>query len=559
MKTYKSLCLLLIAGCVLATCSVLAQSKKTIPEMVLFRGGDLNFSVDLGLSVWGGGTGSGTAGGVISPAMQNGAASLFFNPAELALLTKPQVVFDTRLGLGTQTLGLQGSDIAGKNMIKDQTDTFLNDTTSFKYTGAGKTYTAVQAGQVSQVGQFSSFALATPVLKDWVVGIAYSYPVFTGISMRDNGIDVRIRSSENVGGNQTTFDMLLDANIAMDAALRMNLLMLGFGGKVHSGRFGELLLGASVNRYDVENVLNVNMAIDGSMTLNRTQTYYFNTTDPNLNSAAGETNDFYWKVQGRYRDVKYGATVGLYYNTTPFSETLSFLNFSLVYDLKPKFVLTDDKAVNIGYQPKFFSGSPLGKGDEGLQLLIDSLNLSKPNLTTRTVNPFADHVGLSLPSSLTLGIDAKLGLHTVAMNVVKYFGDLRYEYASYEFGKTPSLGLKFGVDFKFPEELKGWSYALLPVRLLFLDFDGIAFQIFRGQTGYTNNHYRLGGGVMLGDGIAEGFSQTSIQSTRDAFGTPFPTGFSLGRQYTIYDRLTIGVMVFGIPDLATRLSVGYQL
>ena len=44
----------------------------------------------------------------------------------------------------------------------------------------------------------------------------------------------------------------------------------------------------------------------------------------------------------------------------------------------------------------------------------------------------------------------------------------------------------------------------------------------------------------------------------DAMDLPLlPTGFSMGRRYTIFDSVTVGTNIIAVPDLLFRFSVGY--
>jgi len=38
-----------------------------------------------------------------------------------------------------------------------------------------------------------------------------------------------------------------------------------------------------------------------------------------------------------------------------------------------------------------------------------------------------------------------------------------------------------------------------------------------------------------------------------------PTSLSVGRAYTLFDRLEVGVHVMGVPDLLMRFSLGFNV
>ena len=104
----------------------------------------------------------------------------------------------------------------------------------------------------------------------------------------------------------------------------------------------------------------------------------------------------------------------------------------------------------------------------------------------------------------------------------------------------------------------GWDYALIPVRLLFLDFDGLLFQAFGSTTHYKNPYYRVGVGFMLGDESTEGLNDEYSETFKDIFNLPLPNGIALSRKYTIFDNIDVGVLIFGVPDLALKFSLGYN-
>jgi len=127
----------------------------------------------------------------------------------------------------------------------------------------------------------------------------------------------------------------------------------------------------------------------------------------------------------------------------------------------------------------------------------------------------------------------------------------------YEIGKETSFGLKLAANFAFDDELEGWGYAAIPIRLLYLDIDGLLFQIFRSVTDYRNPHYRVALGAVFGNEIMSDFGKDYNDIIKTAFSLPYPYGFSLSRQYTVFNNLNVGVMIFGFPDLALKFSIGY--
>ena len=531
--------------------STFALGQTSTPKMSYFRGGNLNMTASAAVNLFGGGIGSGISGGIVAPLMKNESSAIFINPAELALMDGSYFNIDYRLGVGS-------SSLVNQTDINSATDEYLQDTTMFIFNkSATPEYTQVNNADIRQASGFSSMSFAIPIWKDYVISIGYNVPIQLALDLTVNGIETKLATSQDVGGNETTFDMILNTTISNIAELYISEVVFGFGTSIFNNKNGYLSAGFSVSRFEAINKINRNLQIDGSVVLNGKNEYYFN--QPNdilLDKNAGETNDFYWKVNGTYRDARYGGKFALYYNLG--EDRKSWANFSLVYDLKPEFLMKDEDATNVAYQPKFIKGSVIGEGDNEFELELDSMNLAKPHLTVQKNNVSTTEIALSIPSSLTFGFDAAVGEHSLSLNIIKYFGKLKYDYSIYSLGKEPNFGIKFAGNFKMNDTMEGWDYALIPIRLLFLDIDGLLFQAFGSSTGYKNPYYRVGVGFMLGDDISSGFNNDYSSTVSDIFNLPLPNGIALSRKYTIFDNFDVGVLVFGMPDLALKFSLGFN-
>lgn len=540
----------------------LAQKTKDTPTLSAWQGGTISFDVGLGLNMLGVGTGSAIAGGVLSPRLNNGAASIFFNPAELTSLTSPNIILDSRFGIGTGTFGMKGNSLLSDQQLSEQTDSFLKDSSIFLFDKVNgfKIPSKVSSGSAGFLGQLTSFSVGIPLSHGLVLGFGSYYPIDINIGLHVSDLSMKLRATRETGTQTIGIDFLLNMALTTNLLIRSNVMNVGLGYEVFNKNYGQLSLGASAKRYDVRTVLNLDMPIDGLISIQKVEYYFNNPADRAVDFSSGETNTLKWTAHGDYRDTKWGFTVGAYYNGVRFIDSaLSALNISIVYDYAPSFTMVDPLAKSESYSPVFLVGKPGGKGKDSMQILIDSLKLSKPNLTRTTENVFSNTLSLKQASSLTFGLDLGLGKHTIAFNYVKYFGDYAMTFSDYQIGKKLTSGIKLAADFTMPPRLAGWSWLLLPVRLLYLDIDGLLFQAFQSQTGYENSHYRFGGGIVMGTAIANGMKPETAKSLRSALDTPLPTGFTLGRQYTIYSRYTIGVMVFGLPDIAFKTSVGIEL
>lgn len=531
-----------------------ARAQNEDFTITRWHGGILEADFRYGVDLLTGGTGPATMGGVFSPRVTGGATSLFSNPAELGLLQHQQIVFGTKLNLGTNTFGLDGDALITPDQIAQETDDVLTD---FNYPGTrAPQYTRMGNLGARQVGRLAGFSFALPVHKRLILALGTHYPLDVSLDMRYSGMETFLEASQEAGDQTINVGFFLRFGLAAQMRLNMNTLSLGAGSHLLEGRFGHLYTGFSLNRYSVTNALRLDASPDGVVVLNRTTEYYFNDPqDPTLDNRLGETNELSWHARGNFQDAAWGFRAGLHYQPPT-----SAINFSVVYNHMPSFSLEDENAYSRSYLPSFINlkGKTDPGPDEEEMVDIAALDIAKPALTMQSSDSLGQQVHLSLPSSLTFGVDLGLGAHTLALNYVHYMGDFSYGYTykdDYLLGKAAQHGIRAGMDFQFPDRLKGAAWALVPVRLLFLDIDGLLLQAFGKYTGYSDPHYRIGGSVMLGQGLAEGFEESD--DLRSAMDLPLPASFSLGRKYTLLDRVDVGVMLFGIPDMAFRVGLGY--
>ena len=60
---------------------------------------------------------------------------------------------------------------------------------------------------------------------------------------------------------------------------------------------------------------------------------------------------------------------------------------------------------------------------------------------------------------------------------------------------------------------------------------------------------------MTGVGID---TREDVDGYADLLGKALPQSFSLGRQYSIFDQVDVGVSVLAIPDLMVKYSIGIR-
>jgi hypothetical protein len=546
MKKLMGLLVLLAAG------GAAAQDTEDF-RLQRWYGGQVEARLGLGLNLTGAGFGTDAMGGVVSPRVASDATSLFTNPAALGRLAHRRVVFSSRL-----PLAYDAAAAVSPATIQRETDAFLQDL-DFPERGAEQgvlRYTEVQRLAAEQEGQVATFALAWPLHRRLVLAMGTYTPVQASFDLGLSGVEGLLEARQQSGDQSIDIRVLTRVDAAASARLDLTSLSFGAGGTLADGRFGLLTAGVAFERQHVAHTLRWDARSDGGVVLGGTQEYFFNdSADPNL--APGETNAFYWRGAGRFEDTRWRLRAGAAYAPA------RWLNLSLGWSQGARFRLTDPQALAEGYLPAFINPDGQLDPEPGAADLFDveALSLAKPNLTRALDDSLGQHVTFSLPSTLRLGVDLGLGPHTLAVNYLRYSGDLSYQAffgeeatdAALGITRTPTSAIGVGLDVRFPDRLRGQAWALLPLRLLFLDVDGLLFQAMGRYSGYRNPHYRLGGGLQQGTLLVGRLAADARPATQ-----VLPTGFSMGRQYTLFNGLDVGVMLFGVPDMAFRMSLGYS-
>ncbi len=546
---------------IIALQCVFAQVDDT-PIMNYWSGGQLDLSMVYSSNNSGPGSGSALFGGVISPGVLNKSAAMFTNPAELVMLKKPHFVFDSRLQIQPKNLGIGNGDLISEETIADGTDDFLEDTTTFKFP-AGNLRIDTKLGnlELKQSGGVGAFSIAFPFWDRYALGIGYANIMSMDMEFLVSNLSTHIVTEKQIGNNITPIDMIVSNTVT--GRYGMHIDQISLSGAMNISEFGKqgmFYVGLAANYYIASHQFNLFYNSDGMMVISNSTEYYFN--DPNdkaINFEGGEDNKLFVKSTGNYKGSGWGAKIGMVFRPGTDKGFWSNFTLSAVLDIVPELDLEDKNAYYEGYQPKFLQGRPLGEDEDQMDILIDSIDIARPNLTVPASNATTTLVEVKMPSSFTLGMDWNWGKHLFSFNYVKYMGELSYKYDTYKIGKTGASGIKMGLDFQFKDRFVGTNWLLLPVRILFLDIDGALMQIFASKTGYTNPHYRAGFGLITGDAIVEGISDAEQEKDlKDMLDMPIPTGFSMGRTYTIFNNIDVGVLVFGFPDMFMRFSIGYN-
>lgn len=527
-----------------------AQAVKDTPVMSRFGGGKLNTNIAFGM----GDPFNGNYG-LSGP---RGLSANMINPAQLVFIEKNSFSIELQPLITNSLLGISGNSVLSDEMISEVIDDQIDKNKAFSFSSTGvKDYTQLSGFTFSAGRKFSGLALAIPLGEKSVLSASYSVPLTLGFDMALTGLTSNIKTTKVVGNNTADIDISLLAALFSEIQINMEQVSLSFASELWRNGNSYLSGGITYERYYVSNKLKLNFNIDGVLTINNGSEYFFNDNeDPNLNPE-NETNSLFWQADADYKDNQSGLEAGLIFKSEDF---LPFASFSLSASIKPMFFLADPNAVSKAFQPKFITGRFTGTGQESFDILIDSLDLTKPNLTVPSGNEFTDTVKFSIPSSITFGMDFNTAGHTFSLNITKYWNELSYQFGKYKVGKVPSAGISFGADFKFPEKLEGWSYALLPLRILYLDIDGLLLQLFSEETGYHNPYFGAGGSFIIGGNpIIEGISdKETIKSLKDILNLPLVESIALYKRYNLGSNIKIGVTIAGIPEIAFKFSAGYE-
>jgi hypothetical protein len=531
-----------------------AEEDTEPSELHLFRGGFLDLNFGFNMNSLGGSLGSSGMGGLITTQVYNGALNVDLNPAMLAFNHSGHMVVNSRFGLGTaMNSGLNKRILNSLNANFDSsiTETFSDEAT---WTQFPETYIQptklrnLDAGLRPDIGMM---AFSLPVTEELTLAASYNYPLSMQLDMGLTGISAKLAQEQGTDEVAIRFDVLMNISMLMEMELQMSKLSVGGGYKLVDTPAKRISAGFAISRYQLDNVRRLQADLSGMVVVGGADERYFNNPlDPNLNRELGETNTFAMNAYADYRSIAYGYTLGFVY------QTFNGINASLSYKKVPSFdLIAQEGAYANTYLPVFIAatGEELLQGD--ITVALDSLQANKPNLTTeRDIGSLVSNGKLNLPSSLSLGLDFKVGLHTMVFNYTYYDGQLSYEHGSTVIGKQASHGIGFGMDLMLEDRFGSFaSYATIPLRLLLFDIDGMLFQALGNVTSFQNSHIRFGGKIMTGIGID---TREDVDGYGDLLGNVLPQSLSLGRQYTIFDNIDVGVTVLAIPDMFLKYSIG---
>lgn len=529
-----------------------------------YDGGTLFLDARLGSNLFGSGTGGGSFSGIHSALSRTGFGTVFGNPALLSHVKRPQIGVETRLSIRSGSVGL-GSTQNLPASFERKTDQLLNNLSLPE--GVEPIYTNASFVSIGQPRQLSAFWMTWPVTEQVAVGFGYRQPLMFSVNGALSGFQTLLRGNKASNSNSIQIDLLANLSVRATTLIQVDELSLGVGGLLQKYWFGSVWWGASAYRFGASTNIGLDVLPQGVLTVSGTNRFYFNDAgDPNLDLQSGESNAFFWKIKGGFTGNAMGLRLGMSHQT--FKKEFGT---SLVLDLAPHIELWDGNASAEAFLPVFvdLEGVINNDLDDSQDLLdIEKLDIVRPNLSRRTHDAIGQWMSIHMPTSLTAGADFPLGNHTVVLNASRYWGSLSVEgeyglekgvIQRYKIGRKPTWEVKVGVDIARKERHLGTGSWNIPLRLITMDIDGVLFEIFQGWTSYKNPHYRFSSSLQWGKPVVMGLDNTFYRDLESLLDGMIPTSVSIGRSYTLFDRLDVGVHVVGVPDLVMRFSFGLDV
>ena len=528
------------------------EEEGNTPELSLFRGGNLALNLKLGVNMNGVGLGSSMMGGIISPRMKNGAGALTQNPAELGIIRRAVFTIDGLPPIGTWSGGSLNNTLKSdvNSELESSISDVVNDETQFLQTpDAYIRYTQLSELNAGFARRLAGVSVAIPVHKRLVFAASSSRPLDIGLQTNLSGISAKIAQEQGTEDVALRFDVLMNIGLLADVRLQTQQLNVGFGSNIYDSKRSTLSVGFTATNYQINHFRYLNTDLSGMVVIGGADERFFNNPlDVNLSTDNGESNAFFLRSTASYTTSQWGYRAGILF------ERQGRSSFSIVYNQMPDFNLRARNASSEAALPIFLVGDDIF---ESLEVVLDTLEASKPNLTTvRDISGLTDDILFSMPSSLTFATDLAMGRHTLTLNYSHYLTNFEMRLGDDIYGKENPFAIGFGLDFAGTDRfLTKHQWYIFPLRLLFLDFDGILFQTFRKFTGYSNPHYRFGGKALFGTGYTQGSVNQNLQQVFDM--PILPLTFSMGREYTVFENFRIGVTGIAVPDFFFRMSVAY--
>jgi hypothetical protein len=523
-----------------------------------FDGGRLALDLRWGSNVYGAGLSSGSLGRVQSALAGVDGASVFGNPARLSFVRSGQMGFETRFPIRNRFWD------SGSNELDFSTD--VGDGAGPVDAGEPSSDQGASYMQVGQPRQLSAFWLAWPVSEHVTVGMGYRQPLRLEGDIRLDGLRTQLTGAQWGAAGLVGVNLATELALAFRGHLVLDEFSIGTGGLLERYYWGSVWWGITAYRYQANVAFELDARPQGSLLLSGGTPVWFNDPgDPRIDWDAGESNALYWTMKGAWRGSGVGLRFGFLHRT--YSERLGT---TLLVSVPPRLSMRDPGAVAESHLPVFVdvAGALVPNPGEAAFFDIDQLDILRPTLTRRTRDYLGSDLTMRMPSSVTLGADLALGSHRFIVNGLRYWGrlGLEGEYSRengviqpFRLLARPTWGLRAGLDLAGRRDEGGLGWWALPIRVVMLDIDGLFFSLMDDAVQYRDVRYRVAASFTWGADASEGVGSTTQDAIQSIMESRYPMAVSLGRSYSLLDRMHVGILVAGYPDALFRFSVAYDV
>lgn len=503
-----------------------AQAQDNL-SIKYFNGGAYNVQFSFDSAIFSGvGLRSAGMGGILS-GMGADPAMIVRHPAGLATLRRPRMVFDV-----TPPIHLNLSSMADiEGSIESTVDESLADynvpKSDIEYPGLD-----VQFGQTGITGA-GGIVYPTPQ-----GNFAFSIyrPLTMSLNVLGSGFSTMIETYKAIGDNVTVVQFATQMSPSIRFDLQATAASLSYGVALNR----HVALGASVDWITARLGLNAFFKLDGIMLLRQEgaaagQEYAFNDPyDTSIRTEDGEQNTLDQWAIGSYR----GSGWGMKFSTMVLLKRWWSLDFAV--SSPPTLKMNGAMEFIQNMIPALTAENLLSSDDNAELFDVTELNLAKPTLTKRFVNPTDSTMQIQLPGSATFGTSLALGSRAMlALNYVQYFGEFSYTYLKYHHGLKLKNSVRFGMTVPF-----AW----------FLSPETIVLKLLGVP---QRPVLRFGFGITNADELKEGFSYQDGSKPYAATGIIIPS-FAIGKSFTLIRNVDADVLLIGLPASLLKMSFLYK-
>ena len=336
------------------------------------------------------------------------------------------------------------------------------------------------------------------------IAFGWQQPLVFDASMIYDNLRTRLRTIEDDPSN----DILLLADIRMDIGLLLTADCWTMGAAKQLNNFW---IGVGIRRTSVSLEMIGNMRTDGLLSKASSESAFNDPLDP-------WHNDFYSSASGKFSGSTWGTSLGATYQApeNPFF-------FGIDFRLPSRF----DMDGYLDLESHRFPALKLTVAEGGKRFDVNDIE-DVSELTRTYAQSFIGYstMEVNIPGALSFGVHYS-GSVKPTLTLTKYFGELSYRYKliengtefAYRRGLVPNWGILLGMKLPY---VKSFSIGITSVK-----------------------------------DVVEGY--------HDAGGTPIKTGdpmliprFSVGFENELTEKLTLGILLFALPEDALRFTLDYR-